>query len=104
MEDIDADQFLDPELVASVMETLNTLEPQRPPQDEYAGDQQPPPAYGNFRDAYIQWCTADKAKLALAAHDKDPVVAAANKELDEAKGALKDMKVKRYSVVLSEYC
>jgi hypothetical protein len=66
----------------------------RPPQDEYSTEHEPPPAYDNFDDAYVQWCAIHEAKLAII-HVQDPAVAATEKELKEAKEVLKDMKEKR---------
>ena len=82
-------------LTASVMDELRV--DARPPQDEYALDE-PPPAYETFEEAYAQWRVADDAKQAIVAFDKDPAVAAAEKELKEAKHMLQDMKEKRYGL------
>jgi len=100
-ETLDVNNTLDPALIAEVMDSLNAVDTQ-PPQDEYAGND-PPPAYDNFRDSYAQWRTTYKAKLALVAYDNDPAVAATNKELDEAKKILKDMKIRRYGALLFKY-
>jgi len=63
---------------------------------DYTPSHLPPPAYGSFEDAYAHWHVADEAKRAIAALDNDPVVAALEVELKEARQALRQMEEKRY--------
>jgi hypothetical protein len=81
-------------LAASVMDELRLLDV-GPPEDEYAGSDELPPAYTTFEVAYSHWCDTDKAKQYMMTLDQDPAFAATETELKEAKLALKQMEATR---------
>jgi hypothetical protein len=79
-------------LTASIMEELDTSYSD-PPRDEYQLAPELPPAYGSFDDAFAQWQAADNAKQAI--FSLEPSITALERELNDAKEALKNMKEKR---------
>lgn len=89
-------------LAASVMDELRLLDDVDPPEDEYAGLHELPPAYNIFEVAYNHWCDTDKAKQDMRALDQDPAFAATETELKEAEFALKQMQATRYEVRYSQ--
>jgi hypothetical protein len=84
------------ETMASVMSELDTLE-NRPPQDEYSSS---PPAYDDIHEACAHWRTAAKAQRDSMALDKDSEFLAAEKDLEDARALLLQLKLKRCSTVL----
>ena len=84
-------------LAASVMDELRLLDV-GPPEDEYVGSHELPPAYNTFEVAYSNWCDTDKAKQDMTALDQDPASAATETELKEAKLALKQMEATRSDI------
>ena len=80
------------ETMASVMSELDTIE-NRPPEDEYANS---PPAYFDIGEACAHWRTAAKAKHDSMALDKDFRLLSAERDLENARTLLQQLKSKRY--------
>ena len=55
------DETLGTAFTTSIMDELRLLDPD-PPEDEYIGIHDEPPAYDTFELACEHWCDADKAK------------------------------------------
>jgi hypothetical protein len=81
-------------LAACVMDKLQLLDV-GPPEDEYAGSHELPPAYNTYEVAYSH---TDKVKQDMIALDQDPAFVATETELKEAKLALKQMEVTRFNI------
>ena|ERR1700692_3821640 len=84
-------------VAVSVLNELHLLDT-GPPEDEYAGMHDEPPAYNTFEVAFEQWCQKDKARQAMMVLDQDPATAAAETKLKEAKQALKRMQAARSDI------